>query len=92
MGVTPPEGAATAIVTDDVCAVVIVAGDGVTVTTGATRGFTFTEPVPDDVAYAVELAVSGVYVAFSESVPAGRVPAGILIVAAPLLSVVTAEV
>jgi hypothetical protein len=59
---------------------------------GAGSGFTVTEPLPEDVVYAAELAESGVYVALSESVPVASDPAGTLIVAEPLLSAVAVDV
>jgi hypothetical protein len=53
---------------------------------------TVTEAVPDALVYTPELALSGVYVAFSVSEPGANDPAGIEIVADPELRVVAAEV
>jgi hypothetical protein len=67
---------------------------GVTVTVGIVfvGVFTVTAAAPDALLYVVELAVSGVYVAVSASVPVASEPAGIVIVTVPLLSAVAAEV
>jgi hypothetical protein len=63
-----------------------------TLMVGAGRAFTVTLAVPDALAYAEELFESGVYVTFSVSVPVASDPAGITMVALPLLKVVAAEV
>jgi hypothetical protein len=68
--------------------------EGITVTVGVTFAGVVTttaaEPVP--LLYVVELAVSGVYVTVSVSLPVASDPAGILIVAAPPLSVAAGAV
>jgi hypothetical protein len=93
VGVGLPLPPFTATVTVRLCAVVTVDADGVTVTAGIVfvGEFTVTVPAPDALLYVVELAVSGVYVAVNGSVPAASEPAGIVIVTAPLLSAVAAE-
>ena len=68
--------------------------DGVTVTAGVIFAgvVTVTGAAPEAVVYVVELDVSGVYVAVRVSAPVASEPAGILIVAVPLLSAVATEV
>jgi hypothetical protein len=63
-----------------------------TVTAVPFDAVTVTDAVPDALLYVDELAESGVYLAVSVSEPAASDPAGIVIVAAPELSVVVAEV
>jgi hypothetical protein len=94
VGVGLPLPPLTATVTARLCAVVMLDAAGVTVTVGIVfvGVFTVTAAAPDALLYVVELAVSGVYVAVSASVPVASEPAGIVIVTVPLLSAVAAEV
>ena len=84
----------TPIVTVSDCAVVMLAGDGDTVTVGVVFAGVVTVTVFDPVAplYVDELAESGVYVAVSVSVLAASDPAGTVIMALPLTRIVAAEV
>ena len=82
----------TAMVTESVCAVVLLEAAGVTVTVGVTSAVTVTEPLPEAELYLEELAESGVYAAASVSVPVERTPAGMAMVAEPELSGVEADV
>ena len=81
------------MVTDRPWAVVMLDGDGVTVTVGAVAAaVTVSEFVPTAFVYVAVLAASGVYVAVRVSVPFARDPGGTLMLALPPLSVVAAEV
>ena len=82
----------TAMVTESVCAVVMLEAAGVTVTVGVTSAVTVTEPLPEAELYLEELAESGVYAEVSVSVPAESAEAGMVMVAEPELSVVEADV
>ena len=63
-----------------------------TATAAAVPEVTVTEPVPEALLYAAELALSGVYWAVSVSEPMASDPAGIVMDAEPELSVVADEV
>jgi hypothetical protein len=84
----------TAMVTESVCAVVMLEAAGVTVTVGVTSAgaVTVTEPVPEAELYVEELEESGVYLAVRVSAPIERTPAGTVTVAEPELSVVEEDV
>ena len=81
----------TITVTESDWAVVMLKDAGVTVTVGFTT-VTVTAPDPDALLYVPDDVESGVYDTFSVSLPAASLPAGILIVAAPLASAAAADV
>jgi hypothetical protein len=78
-------------VTCNDCEVDMLLANGVTVTVGATMPFTVTVAVPDALLYLDELDASGEKEALSVALPAGRLFAGMVIVAVPAVRTVEPE-
>ena len=89
-----PLGPLAVITTLNVCVVVMLVADGVTVMVGIVAGATATVTVfdPDAELYVAEHDESGVKVTVRVAVPDASDPPGMLIVAAPLLSTIDEEV
>jgi hypothetical protein len=77
--------------TESAWVVKMLGADGVAATAGVTLA-TDTELIPVALVYVDELALSGVYVAVTVSVPLARDPAGIKMLALPPARTVAAEV
>ena len=93
VGVACPLPPFTEIVTIMLCRLVIMPAEGVTVTVGAAVPIEGVTVTLDDCAaevYALALEASGVYVAWSVSLPTGRAPAARLKVAKPFANVCSA--
>jgi hypothetical protein len=94
VGVGFPLPPLTTTVTVRACVDMMLEADGVTVTVGLVFAWvTVTaEDVPVALLYVEELEESGVYMAVSVSGPVASLPAGMLIVKLPLVSVAAADV
>lgn len=94
VGIGFPLAAPAVITTLNACAVVMLVADGTTVMMGDVAGATATVTVLDPVAevYVAEHDESGVNVTVRIAVPDASEPAGMLIVAAPLLRTIAEEV